>query len=80
MPMIATSIVLDATPDAVPTRMYSRSSVTTGVTPVAATVRELTTLAAVCVVSAASATMLVPVPPALPRTLRVAELLLPLAL
>ena len=77
---MAMSIVLPATPEAVPTRTYSRSSVTTGVTPVAATVRELTTLAAVWVVRAASATMLVPEPPAEPRTLRVALELLPLAL
>ena len=75
--MTAISMVLPATPDAVPTRTYSRSSVTTGVTPVAATVRELTTLAAVWVVRAASATILVPVPPAEPRTLRVADALEP---
>ena len=77
---MATSMVEPATPEAVPTRMYSLSSDTIGVTPVAATVRELTTFAAVCVVSAASATMLVPEPPVEPRTLRVAELLLPEAL
>lgn len=74
---MAMSMVLPATLDAVPTRTYSRSSVTTGVTPVAATVRELTTVGPVWVVSAASATMEVPVPPALPRTLRVADALEP---
>lgn len=74
------SMVDPDTPEAVPTRTYSTSSVTTGVTPVAATVRADTTVAPVWVVSAASATMLVPVPPAEPRTLRVAVALLPLAL
>ena len=77
---MAMSIVEPDTPEAVPTRTYSTSSVTTGVRPVAATVRELTTLAAVWVVRAASDTIVVPLPPAEPRTLRVAELLLPLAL
>lgn len=77
---MAMSMVLPATPEAVPTRTYRMSSVTTGVTPVAATVRALTTAEVVCVVRAASATMLVPLPPAEPRTLRVALALLPLAL
>ena len=74
---MAMSMVLPATPEAVPTRTYNRSSVTTGVRPVAATVRALTTVAPVWVVRAASATTDVPVPPAPPRTLRVADALEP---